>query len=47
MSMHLLNEKLLLLLVFVKSLQEEFLADDVLFQLVDELLLEARPGGGS
>ena len=42
MSVHLFNEKLLLLLVLVESLEEEFLADDVLFQLVDELLLQTR-----
>jgi hypothetical protein len=29
-SMHLLNEKLLLLLVFVESLQKQLLANDVL-----------------
>jgi hypothetical protein len=40
MGMHLLDEKLLLFLVLVETLQEEFLSNDVLFQFVHELLLE-------
>jgi len=40
--MHFLDEELLLLLVFMKTLQKEFLAYNILFQFIYKMLLYTR-----